>query len=182
MSGATLAKWLILCLRTKWLWVRVPLQSLKQNNVIKLEISNARMVRVVRWICNHRSEDSASSRELKNRNQINTMMKCFQSRRLLQPGYIERVEDSWPSECQNFKVRGSVAKAWLQKICSEVISCGDLVSASFKHIYSFKKDLTLTVLCQIGIMGQILCFCVKKVYLSLLGYSLSILIQIFYIP
>ena len=83
MSRTTLAKWLILCLQTKWLWVRVPLQSLKQNNVIKLEISNARMVRVVWWMCNLRPEDSTSSKELKNRNQINTMRKCFQSRRLL---------------------------------------------------------------------------------------------------
>ena len=44
-----------------------------------------------------------------------------------------------------------------------------------------QEELTLTILCRIGIMVEI-CFCLKKVYLSLLGDFLSILIQIFYFP
>ena len=70
-------------------------------------------------------------------------------------------------------------------------SRGDLVSASFKHIYNFltkiddikfktlleelnshKVELTLTIFSLIGIMVQIKCFCLK-VYLSLLGDFLS---------
>ena len=32
----SLAKWLSVRLRTKWLWVRVPLQSLKRGNVVPI--------------------------------------------------------------------------------------------------------------------------------------------------
>ena len=72
---------------------------------------------------------------------------------------------------------------------------GNLVLASFKNLYKFllknqwhnnpksnlrnprieltKTKLTLAILCRIGIMMQIWSFCLKKVYLSLLGYFLS---------
>ena len=76
-----------------------------------------------------------------------------------------------------------------------ISSSGELVPASFKHVYTIflnknrwrnklnspKEELTLTILCRIGVMVQI-CFCLKKVYLSLLENFLSILIQIFQFP
>ena len=78
-----LAKWLSVHFQTKWLWVWVLLQSLKEDDVIKLGGSDARMIMAVWWICNPILEDRASTVELKNKKQIDTMTKILQSRRLL---------------------------------------------------------------------------------------------------
>ena len=59
------------------------MQSLKEDDVIKLGENDARMVMAVWWMCNTRLEDRASTVELKNKKQINVMRKSLQSRRLL---------------------------------------------------------------------------------------------------
>ena len=79
--------------------------STKEEDVIRLERNNARMVR---YMCNIRPEDRIFAEELRTRLKLKSMRKYLQDRKLHCFGHLERMEaNASSSKCRTFKVSGS---------------------------------------------------------------------------
>ena len=65
--------------------------SNKEEDVIRIDRNGARMVR---WMCNVKSEDKISAEELRTRMKLKSMKECLQDRRLQWFVHIERMEMS----------------------------------------------------------------------------------------
>ena len=63
----------------------------KEEDLIRLEKNDAR---IVRWVCNVRSEDSISAEELRTRLKLKSTRECFQNRRLQWSDHLERMAES----------------------------------------------------------------------------------------
>jgi len=91
----------------------------RKENEVALQRAEMRMVR---WMCNVKVKDRASSKELRERLEIDDIILILQQNRLRWYGHALRKEDTdWVKKCMEYEVEGSRPRGRPKRTWREVV-------------------------------------------------------------